>query len=100
MTESLYFKMQSTARPFAVKTMIVFTDGHRTAGGDPRDSAAAAAAAGIVVHTITFGQGANEDDMRHTAAEAGGNHYHAPDFETLNAIFREIAYSLPVIITE
>ena len=88
------------ARPFAAKTMILFTDGHATAGRRPRDAAADAAVEKITIHTITFGNGANEPQMQEVAEITGGRHYHAPDAATLHAIFQEIAFTLPVIITE
>ncbi|MGI9430094.1 MAG: vWA domain-containing protein, partial [Bythopirellula sp.] len=87
------------ARPFAAKTMILFTDGHRTAGRQPRDAALDAAAENIMIHTITFGNGANQPQMEEVATITGGKHYHAPDAVALAAIFQEIAFTLPVIMT-
>ena len=78
--------------------MIVLTDGNYT-GNDPVPAATAAAAADIIVHTITFSAGANQTDMQEVATAGGGLHYHAPDAATLNEIFRDLA-AMPVLITE
>ena len=90
----------ATARPFAYKTMVLMTDGNWNAGRDPVLAAYDAAAEDIVIHTITFADEANQADMQAVAAATGGNHYHAPDAATLIAIFREIALTLPVVLTE
>lgn len=85
-----------TARPFANKTMILLTDGIRTAGGDPVVSATTAAGHKIKIHTITYGDGANQQDMQNVANAAGGRHYHAPNEAALENIFRELALSVSV----
>ncbi len=90
----------ATARPHAVKTMIVLTDGIHNSGPAPISSANAAAANEITIHTITFSDGADQAQMQDVAAAADGNHYHAPDAASLIAIFQEIASTLPVILTE
>jgi hypothetical protein len=38
--------------------------------------------------------------MRDVADATGGQHFHAPDADALEQIFREIASTLPVMITE
>lgn len=90
----------NTTRPFAAKTMVLFTDGHATHGRSLSEAAQDAADLDIVIHTVTFGDGANQGDMITVANITGGNHYHAPDAETLRAIFREIALTLPIVFTE
>lgn len=90
----------SRARPFAAKTIVVLTDGIHNSGRSPVLSAQDAAALGIKVHSVTFSNGADEQQMQDVAAATGGKHYHAPDAESLEAIFREIALTLPVIFTE
>jgi Ca-activated chloride channel family protein len=89
-----------TARKFALKTIIVMTDGHWTSGGNPRDAARRAAAEQITVHAITFSTGADESLMRDVAEIGGGRHYHAPDAAALKEIYRELALTLPVILTQ
>jgi Flp pilus assembly protein TadG/uncharacterized protein YegL len=87
-------------RPYAAKTMILMTDGNVTAGGSPVPAAQAAAGQGIVIHTITFGADADRALMSQVAQATGGKHYHAPDAATLQAVFREIALTLPVVLTQ
>ncbi len=88
------------ARPFAMKTMVLMTDGHQTAGRDPVLAAEEAAREGIVIHTITFSTGADQAAMQSVADAAGGNHYHAPDAQALEDIFREIALTIMVTLVE
>ena len=38
--------------------------------------------------------------MKAVAAATGGQHFHAADAATLEQIFREIASTLPVMLTE
>jgi hypothetical protein len=87
-------------RPFAVKTVILMTDGIHNLGPEPVISARNAAAQDIVVHTITFSSDADIRRMRDVAAAAGGRHFHAPNAEELVKIFKEIAATLPVLLTE
>jgi len=86
----------ANARPLAEKIMIVLTDGVYTAA-NPVPAAIAARDAGITVHTITFGAGANQTDMQSVASAGHGDHYHAPDVATLEAAFQRIAGSLSIL---
>jgi len=88
------------ARRYAVKTMVVMTDGLHNQGREPILSAQDAAQANITVHTVTFSVDADIRRMRDVAAAAGGKHFHAPDAAALEDIFREIASTLPVMLTE
>jgi hypothetical protein len=90
----------SRARPFAAKTIVLLTDGYPTEGRPTIEAAQDAAAEGIVIHTVTFGAGSSRAEMQAVADATGGDCYHAPDAATLRQIFREIALTLPVIITE
>ena len=90
----------ATARPFAQKAIVVFTDGNTTGGPSPVDAAQDALQQNIVVHTITFGAGADQEQMQEVAEAGGGQHYHAPDPESLDQIFREIALTMLVVFTE
>ncbi len=81
----------ANTRPYAYKTLIVLTDGNANRGREPADAAADAYAQGVQVHTVTFGTGANQADMIAAADAGGGNHYHAPDGDALEDIFRELA---------
>ncbi len=87
-------------RPFAVRTMVVMTDGLHNTGREPILSAREAAAANITIHTVTFSSDADIPRMQAVAAATGGQHFHAPDAASLERIFREIASTLPVMLTE
>jgi len=87
-------------RPFAVKTMIVMTDGIHNQGKEPVVSAKAAAKKDIVIHTITFSSDADIKRMEDVAKATGGRHFHAPTAEDLSRIFKEIASTLPVLLTD
>jgi Ca-activated chloride channel family protein len=87
-------------RPFAVKTMIVMTDGIHNLGPEPIIPAKKAAKLGIVIHTITFSSDADIARMEAVAAATGGQHFHAPTFEDLKKIFQKIASTLPVLLTD
>jgi hypothetical protein len=87
-------------RPFAVRTMIVMTDGIHNLGPEPILSAQKAAKLGIVIHTITFSSDADIKRMEAVAAATGGQHFHAPTFEDLKKIFQQIASTLPVLLTD
>ncbi len=88
------------ARPFAVKTVVLMTDGLHNTGVEPVVVARQAADLDITVHTISFSAGADQTRMRQVARITGGQHYHADTAGDLSAIFREIARTLPVLLTE
>ena len=89
----------TSARPYAAKTIVLMSDGAYTEGPQPSLVAPQAAAEDIIIHTITFGE-ANPQEMQAIADATGGNHYIAPDAQTLQDIFEEIALTLPVIFTD
>ncbi len=90
----------NNTRPFAVKTIILMTDGVHNLGADPVLSAIAAAKQDITIHTITFSDGADIPRMEAVAAAANGKHFHATTQNELTSIFRQIAATLPVLTTE
>jgi Mg-chelatase subunit ChlD len=87
-------------RPFALKSMLLMTDGLHNTGREPILSAREAAAMNIVINTVTFSNDADIRRMKAVAEATGGRHFHAPDAKALEAIFREIASTLPVLTTE
>lgn len=88
------------ARPFAIKTIVLMTDGIHNTGVNPTVIARDAEEENITVHTVTFSAGADQDLMAETAEITGGEHFHADTEEDLAAIFRELARTLPVLLTE
>ncbi len=87
-------------RPFAVKTIVLMTDGIHNYGKEPINSARVAAKNDITIHTITFGDDADVKRMKAVAEAAHGKHFHATSPEQLTSIFREIAATLPVLTTK
>jgi Mg-chelatase subunit ChlD len=87
----------SFARPHAAKTIIVMTDGNHNTGPGPDVTVLTAASRHQTVHTITFGDGADQVLMADVALQGGGIHLHAPDNVALKDAFREIAAKLPVL---
>ncbi len=87
-------------RPFAVKTIVLMTDGVHNLGKEPIESAKVAAKSDITIHTITFSDNADIKRMKAIAAATGGKHFHATTQSELSTIFREIAATLPVLTTE
>ena len=101
MQEGIQALIDSRARPFAAKTMVVMTDGNQNRSPWAEDIAEQMVANNLLtIHTVTFGEGANQTDMQEVATIGGGKHYHAATGEDLVRIFEEIANNLPTIITE
>lgn len=90
----------SSARPNAFKTIIVMTDGQYNAGRDPALAAEDAADEGIEVFTVTFSDQADQQTMIDAAAAGNGQHFHAPDGDSLGEIFRAIANIPPAAFIE
>ncbi len=93
------------ARFYAAKTIIIMSDGEQTVGSmTPSQKAAQIVGQNnVVIHAVTFSTNISANawaEMDEVARIGGGKHYHADTGEQLVAIFREIANSLPTIITE
>ncbi len=88
------------ARPFALKSIIVMTDGNHNTGVSPDVVAVDIAAANITLHTITFSAGANQALMETCADIGGGIHLHANTNQELLDAFQTIAKTLRVLMTE
>ena len=85
---------------FTERTLIVMTDGLHNSGPEPRDVALLLADEHIQIHTITFGDGADQARMKEVASIGGGRHYHALNAAELMAAYREIALTLGTVMTE
>ncbi len=88
------------SRPFALKSIIVMTDGNQNRGVNPTVIARQCANQDVTVHTITFSDGANQRLMREVANLASGQHLHARNNQQLVDAFREIARQLQVLLIE
>ncbi len=88
------------ARPFALRAMIVMTDGQHNTGIHPSAVVASIRQQNVTIHTITFSPGANQNTMRQVANAGGGIHIHADNNAQLAEAFREIARQLSVLLIE
>lgn len=88
------------ARPLAMKTIVLMTDGRHNSGVTPESVAPSAAKEDITVHTVTFSPNADTTRMKAVAELTGGRHFHADTASDLALVFREIARTLPVLVTE
>ncbi|MEQ8850001.1 TadE/TadG family type IV pilus assembly protein [Botrimarina sp.] len=88
------------ARPYAVKTIVLMTDGRHNQGVTPENVANDAARANCTVHTVGFSPNADSRRLRTVASRTGGQYYHADTAGDLAEAFREIARTLPVLITD
>ena len=82
------------SRPFAQKFMIVMTDGRQNRGIPANIVARDVADSGIIIHTVTFSEGANQNLMQLVAQEGNGTHLHADNRQQLVDAFREIAQQI------
>ncbi len=80
--------------------MVVMTDGQHNMGPEPVIVAEQAAREDIVINTVTFSDGADFVRMKEVAAVTGGQHFHATSAMELEVIFRELAATLPVLLTQ
>lgn len=90
----------SSGRTFASKVMVVMTDGIRTAGPDPVPIATSLGKQGVIIYTVTFSNEADKTVMANVAAAGSGKHFHAATGSNLQAVFENIARSIPTIITQ
>ena len=88
------------SREFALRSMIVMTDGRQNRGVNPTAIARQCAREDVTVHTITFSAGANQDLMREVARLGNGDYLHAETNEELVEAFETIAKQLLVLLIE
>lgn len=90
------------ARVSAVKSIVVFTDGISNQGIDPVKAAQQVIDnnPNVIIHTVTFSPGADQETMQEVAETGNGSHFHANTGDELKEVFRDIASSLPTIVTQ
>lgn len=86
--------------PLASRIVVLMSDGLWNRGIDPVITAQSFQQAGIVVHTISFLAAENEAALEQIATITGGRSYSADNQSELEAIFKEIARQLPIVLTE
>jgi Mg-chelatase subunit ChlD len=79
------------------KIMIVLTDGYENEG-DARSAAVDVAAAGIIIHTISFGHLADREMMQDVAEIGNGQFAHAQNAQALMSIMQDLAASLTTLL--
>jgi len=90
----------SGVKSYAKKVMILMTDGQWNAGRDPLLAAAESKAANITIHCVCFLQNADQTTTKAIANMTGGKFYYATDAASLDAAFKDLAYTLPVVLTK
>ncbi len=88
------------SRVTSTKVIVLLSDGVLTQGSSPVDLANVARELNIKVNTIAFSAQADVELMQAIATAGGGYFYNAPDAETLNDVFQEIAETLPAMLTQ
>ncbi len=88
------------ARPFALKTIVLMTDGRQNTGPEPETIVPQAIRNDCTVHTVTFSPNADIPRMRAISDQTNGRHFHADTAADLALAFREIARTLPVLVTD
>ncbi len=88
------------ARNWAAKTMVILTDGIHNSGVDPADIISQAQQNDITVHTVTYGDGADQTSMQQIATECNGKHWHAPTGSELIQAYADIVDNCPTLLTE
>lgn len=88
-------------RSRATPMIVVITDGSNNAGTTtPSEAATEAAADGIIIHTITYGDDANQAEMINVASIGHGEHWHAPRRGELTDAFDDIAGDSPTLLIQ
>ncbi|MGL4513649.1 MAG: vWA domain-containing protein [Lacipirellulaceae bacterium] len=90
--------LRPETRSTANRTLILLSDGRRTAGADPVTTATTLAADRITIHAISFGENADTAVMSRVAQVGGGRHYHAVTGTQLQSAFEQIAEQLPAVL--
>ena len=90
----------SRRRDWAVRVMVLMTDGVHNEGAPPEWVVNRLQDNGVMLFTITFGDGADQDRMRDLAASCGGEHFHAINGWQLRTAFGDISRRLPSLMTE
>jgi len=89
----------NNGRPLSNKVIILMTDGVWNAGRDPVLAAQDAAAAGITVHIVSMLTG-TQAALTQAAAVTGGQYYATSNASQLQQAFRDLARSLPIVLTD
>lgn len=89
----------TNGRSLSSKVIILMTDGAWNAGRDPVLAAQDAAAAGITVHCVSMMTSA-QPTLTQVASITGGHYYATTSAAELRQAFRDLARSLPIVLTD
>lgn len=89
----------ANSKPLSNKVIILLTDGQWNNGRDPIAAAQDAAAAGMTVHTVSM-LTSSQAVLSQIAATTGGQYYVTQNQTQLRDAFRELAKSLPIVLTD
>ncbi len=87
-------------RSWAIKVIVLLTDGIHYTGTNPVSAANRARDNSVVIYTVTFSEEADQAKMQTVADRTGGLHYHANTGTELMSAFQAIANRLPTLLTE
>ena len=88
------------SRKQASRVIVLMTDGVHNYGKNPLSAANQVSNSGITLFAITFSDEADEALMQQVAEKCGGQHYHAVTLAELKDAFRQIARSMPTLLTK
>ena len=89
----------TNGRPLSNKILILLTDGQWNDGRDPVEAAEDAANAGITIHCVSM-LTATQTTLTQVASITGGQYYATNNSTQLQQAFRDIAKSLPIVLTD
>ncbi len=89
----------SNGRPLSKKVIILVTDGDWNAGRDPVLAAQDAATVGITIHCVSM-LTSSQLSLTQVASITGGQYYPTNDATQLQQAFRDLARSLPIVLTD
>ena len=89
----------TNGRVLSNKIIILLTDGQWNAGRDPVLAAQDASTAGIIIHTVSM-LTSSQATLTQVANITGGKYYPTSNAAQLQQAFRDIAKSLPIVLTD
>ena len=89
----------TNGRSLSRKVIILLTDGEWNAGRDPVLAAQDASAAGITIHCVSM-LTSTQATLTQVASITGGQYYPTSDAAQLQQAFRDLARSLPIVLTD